>query len=255
MLPAPDRAELRRINVQLTQLALQQCAPENGVVANQILFDTLICESLLEFAAHGVTPDDLLRLSRDFDVVFPWSLAYGNVRNPFNARFVRLPLALAFPRTVDEVVAGVGFVRDHELSVSIRSGNNSYEGFSSDNDVVIDLTFLTLGRGAPDVQLRVDAGAGLVHVASGVRFGPLYTELARHELTFAGGQCSPVYVGGFVGTGGVGFATRAFGFGCDQLVEVEYVLADGSVVVANAANQHADLWRATKGAGALVLEA
>src|SRR5262249_14485535 len=37
---------------------------------------------------------------------------------------------------------------------------------------------------------------------------------------------------------------------CDQLEEVEYVLADGRVVVANATNAYADLYRATKGAGA-----
>jgi FAD/FMN-containing dehydrogenase len=59
-----------------------------------------------------------------------------------------------------------------------------------------------------------------------------------------------VCVGGLVGTGGVGFSTRDFGYACDQLVEVQYVLADGRVVVANASNQYADLYRATKGAGA-----
>jgi hypothetical protein len=34
---------------------------------------------------------------------------------------------------------------------------------------VIDLTFLTLGRGVPDEQVRLDLQAGVVHVASGVR--------------------------------------------------------------------------------------
>jgi len=250
LLPLEDRVALRTINFHLTELALQQCAPANAVVANQILFDTLVCESLLEFAAHGVLPDDLLSLSRTFDVVFPWSAVYGDARTPYNMRFVRLPLVIAFPRTVDHVVFWVNFIRDHKFSVSIRSGGNSYEAFSSDNDVILDLTFLTLGRTAPGEQIRVDVSAGVVHVASGVRFGPLYTEIGKQGVTVAAGQCSQVCPGGFVGTGGVGFATRAFGFGGDQLVEVEYVLADGSVVVANAGNQFADLYRASKGAGA-----
>ena len=72
----------------------------------------------------------------------------------------------------------------------------------------------------------------------------------RARVTVAAGQCSPVCLGGLVGTGGVGFSTRAFGYVCDQLVEAECVLADGSVVVANASNEHADLFRAIKGAGA-----
>jgi len=247
ILPLADRAALREINVRLTQRAIDQCVAEGGA-ANQIQFGTLICLALADFAAHEVSAEDLLALSRDFDVVFPWSLSYGNDRTPFNFRFVKLPLAIAFPRTVEDVVFWVSFVRDHELSVSIRSGNNSYEGLSSSNEVVIDLTFLTLKE---DTQWEVDAEKSVVHVASGVRLGVLYTELAKLGLTLpGGGQCAPVCVGGLVGTGGVGFSTRGFGFACDQLVEVQYVLADGSVVVANASNQYADLYRASKGAGA-----
>ncbi len=250
LLSAAELSTLRSLNVRLTELALQQCSPDNAVVANQILFDTLICEYLLDFAVqHGVTADELLRLSRDFDVVFPWSLFYGDARVPYNNRFVRYPMIIAFPRTVDQVVFWVNFVREHRFSVSIRSGGNSYEAFSSDNDVIIDLTGLTLGRSTPAEQFRVDLNAGVVHVASGVRFGPLYTAMDKQGVTLAAGQCSQVCVGGFVGTGGVGFATRGFGFGADQLVEVEYVLADGSVVVATATNQYADLLRASRGAG------
>lgn len=138
-----------------------------------------------------------------------------------------------------------------QFSVSIRSGDNCYESFSIDNDIVIDLTFLALRRPRRrDEQFRVDLKAGVVHVAAGVRLGVLYTELARFGVTLAAGQCSPVCLGSLVGTGGVGFSTRAFGYVCDQLAEVEYVLADGRIVVANATNEHADLFRVTKGAGA-----
>jgi FAD binding domain len=250
ILPIADQAALREINVRLTQLAIDQCAAGGGA-RNQVEFGTLICLALADFATHDVFPDDLLRLSRDFDVVFPWSIAYGNARTPFNFRLVRLPLAIAFPRTVNDVVFWVTFVRDHGLSVSIRSGNNSYEGLSSTGEVVIDLTFLKLKlQGSPDAQFHIDANAGVVHVSPGVRLGVLYTELFERGFALAGGQCAPVCVGGLVGTGGVGFVTREFGFACDQLTEVQCVLADGSVVVANASNQYADLYRACKGAGA-----
>jgi hypothetical protein len=251
LLPLADQLALRKINVGLTRLAMQQCAV--GGVANQIVFDTLICEALADFLAHGVSPNRLLAVSRDFYVVFLWSLAYGGARTTFNARFLRFPLAIAFPRTVAEVVFWVNFARDHRFSVSIRSGNNCYESFDIDNEIVIDLTFLTLsasGYGTTDEQVLLDLAAGVAHVAPGVRLGVLYTELARRGVAFAGGQCSPVCIGGLVATGGVGYSTRAFGYACDQLVEVEFVLADGSVVVATAANKYADLFRAAKGAGA-----
>jgi hypothetical protein len=202
LLPVADRVALRRINVELTRLAIRQCAGACGV-ANQIVFDTLICEALaLFFCAHDVSADRLLALSRDFDAVFLWSLAYGNARTTFNARFVRFPLAVVFPCTVEEVVFWVGFVREHRFSVSIRSGNNCYESFDIDNEIVIDLTFLVL-RGSSE-QFQLEPQAGVVHVAPGVRLGVLYTELARLGFAFAGGQCSPVCIGGLVATGGAG---------------------------------------------------
>src|SRR6185436_18429740 len=104
----------------------------------------------------------------------------------------------AFPRTVDEVGFWVGWVGDHGLTVAIRSGNNSYEGLSSANQVIIDLTFLTLD-GEDGAQFRIDAGAGVVHAAPGVRLGVLYPALDRAGFAFPGGQCPPVCVGGLVG--------------------------------------------------------
>ncbi|HEX7193223.1 MAG TPA: FAD-binding protein, partial [Thermoanaerobaculia bacterium] len=117
------------------------------------------------------------------------------------------------------------------------------------NRIVIDLTFLTLDG---EKQFEIDASdpnQAIVRVASGVRLGVLYTDLANAGFAFAGGQCAPVCVGGLVGTGGIGWSTRRFGWACDQLVAVECVLANGEIISADEHN-HADLYRACKGAGA-----
>lgn len=253
LLSGADRESLRAINVSLTRLAFEQCAADAGA-RNQIDLGTQICVALADFEAHGVERDHLLALAAGYDVVFPWSLLYGNARTPFNRRLVRLPLAIAFPRTVDEVVHWVNFVRDHDLTVSVRSGNNSYEGLSSTNEVIIDVSFLTIRQprapAQPGAQFEIDAQKQVVRVSPGVRLGVLYTELAQAGFALSGGQCAPVCIGGLVGTGGVGFATRRFGWTCDGLAEVDVVLADGSVVTANARNEYSDLYRACKGAGA-----
>src|ERR1043165_2126975 len=215
---------------------------------HQVEFGTQICNALDEFEVHGVGADRLCALSRDHDIIFPWSLQYGNVRQPFNQRLTPLPLAIVYPRTAADVSFWVNFVRGHGFSVSIRSGNNSYEGLSTLNQIVIDLTFLTLDG---EKQFEIDTSdpnTPLVRVASGVRLGVLYTELANAGFAFAGGQCAPVCVGGLVGSGGIGSSTRRFGWACDQLVAVECVLANGEIVTADE-RQHADLYRACKGAG------
>lgn len=246
LLSGGDRKRLREINVSLTKLAFDQCAVDAGA-RNQIDLGTQICLALLDFEAHDVAHETLVELAAKYDVVFPWSLQYGDARTPFNRRLVRLPLAIVFPRTLDEVVHWVNFIYKHSFTVSIRSGNNSYEGLSSTNEVVMDVSFLTI---KPGLQYEIDAEKGVVHVSPGVRLGVLYTELGKANFALSGGQCAPVCIGGLVGTGGVGFASRKFGWTCDGLVEVEVVLADGKVVVANADNEYADLYRACKGAGA-----
>lgn len=50
-------------------------------------------------------------------------------------------------------------------------------------------------------------------------------------------------------TGGITFFTARYGFACDQVVSYEAVLADGSIVTAEAAGEYADLFRALKGGG------
>ena len=47
--------------------------------------------------------------------------------------------------------------------------------------------------------------------------------------------------------GGFGYISRAYGLACDTIAEVEVVLADGTVVVANANNNSDLLWASQGG--------
>ena len=47
---------------------------------------------------------------------------------------------------------------------------------------------------------------------------------------------------GFHAGGGFGYVSRAYGLACDTIAEVEVVLADGTVVIANANNNSDLLW-------------
>jgi len=108
----------------------------------------------------------------------------------------------------------------HEPRIERAADDTTSKSNSANQEIVIDLTFLTVQSRSfqrSSEQFRLDPQAGVVHVASGVRLRVLYTELAKSAVTVAAGQCSPVCLGGLVGTGGVGFSTRAFGYVCDQL--------------------------------------
>lgn len=68
------------------------------------------------------------------------------------------------------------------------------------------------------------------------------------NVMVAGGRERDVAVAGFLLGGGTSLYTCRVGFGCDQVVNFEVVLADGRIVQANP-DQHADLFKVLKGGG------
>jgi FAD/FMN-containing dehydrogenase len=89
-------------------------------------------------------------------------------------------------------------------------------------------------------------------IASILPGGPwqeVYETLAPHGVIVTGGRAGTVGVGGFLTGGGNSFHAASHGMACDTVVNFEVVLANGSIVNANA-NQNADLWVALKGGSA-----
>ncbi|KAH7311326.1 hypothetical protein B0I35DRAFT_481303 [Stachybotrys elegans] len=62
----------------------------------------------------------------------------------------------------------------------------------------------------------------------------------------AGGRVAPVGVGGFISGGGISYLSPKYGWSCDTVQNFEIVLANGSIVNANA-QENPDLWQALKG--------
>lgn len=70
----------------------------------------------------------------------------------------------------------------------------------------------------------------------------------NNVIAVGGGAVSPGAIGGWASGGGHGPASRNYGFGADQILEAEVMLADGRVVTANAC-ENSDLYRAMRGGG------
>lgn len=76
-----------------------------------------------------------------------------------------------------------------------------------------------------------------------------YKYIEPYGIAVAGGRTGGVGVAGLLTGGGISWYVPRVGFCCDQIVNVEVVLADGSVINANE-HENEDLWRALKGASA-----
>ncbi|KAJ0106895.1 FAD binding domain-containing protein [Diaporthe amygdali] len=155
------------------------------------------------------------------------------------------PWCFVQPQTVGEVslalttlaAAGQGAGDWH---IAIRGGGHSFPpGVNNiENGVTIDMGLFN--------QTTYNAGSGLASVGPGGHWTGAYTELARSNVTVVGGREGQVGIGGFLLGGGNSYYTFRQGFGCDNVVNFEVVLADGSLVNANSTSHH-DLYRALKG--------
>jgi len=85
----------------------------------------------------------------------------------------------------------------------------------------------------------------IASIQPGGRWQDVYETLAPYGVTVTGGRAGSVGIGGFITGGGNSFHSSSHGMACDTVANFEVVLADGSIVNANA-NENSDLWVALK---------
>jgi FAD/FMN-containing dehydrogenase len=126
------------------------------------------------------------------------------------------------------------------VSFAIRSGGHSYEGFSQNADLVIDV------RGMAAVQLAADKKS--VSIGSGASLGGVYKALEPSGRAIPAGTCFPVGVAGHSLDGGFGLLGRPFGLACDSVLSMEVVDASGQILNVSD-KENPDLFWALRGGG------
>lgn len=146
------------------------------------------------------------------------------------------------PTSAAEVSAAIVFANSHSLPFTVCGGGHSTSGQSSKGaeGVVIDLSLIR--------EVTVDAAAQTITYGGGCLWSEVDEAASQHGLATPGGTVNHTGVGGLVLGGGFGFLSPRHGLTIDVLLEVEAVLADGSVVTASD-TQNADLFWALRGAG------
>jgi FAD/FMN-containing dehydrogenase len=174
-------------------------------------------------------------------LIGPEDADYEEARAVFNAMIDKRPALIARVADADDVVAAVGFAREHGLPLAIRGGGHNGGGLGTvDDGVVIDLSLLK--------DVEVDPEARTVRVAGGCTWGEVDRATGEYGLATPSGIISTTGVGGLTLGGGLGHLTRKCGLSIDNLLEAELVLADGEKVRANA-EEHPDLYWAIRGGG------
>lgn len=93
-------------------------------------------------------------------------------------------------------------------------------------------------------DVAYDSATQTARVGSGLTWRAVYAALAPHNVSVAGARNPGVGVGGLLLGGGYSFKTNQVGLGIDNIVRMETVLPNGTVVNVTAADP--DLWFALR---------
>lgn len=158
----------------------------------------------------------------------------------YSANAALAPSCMVLPTTTEEVSKIATLIHKTKCQFGMRAGGHS--AFAGSNSVAAGVT---VDFGYMN-KTTYTAGEETAGVQAGSTWGLAYEALDPFNVTVVGGRASVVGVGGFITGGGYSFHSNAAGFGCDNVRNFEIVLANGTVVNANA-DENTDLWRAQKG--------
>ena len=159
----------------------------------------------------------------------------------YNAMIDKRPRWIVTCSTVADVVDAVNYARKKQLLLAIRCGGHNGPGFGScDGGLVIDMS--------PMKQVDVDPATRTIRVEAGCTQGDVDRATSVYGLAVPAGLVSTTGIAGLTLGGGTGYLTRKHGLTIDNLIEVEIVLADGSVVTASE-TRHPELFWALRGGG------
>lgn len=192
-------------------------------------------------AALNIPLDALAKLENELQgtLAVQGDAAYKANEKTWNQAFHERPALIAFCQVALDVRHCLTFAKTWSLQVVCRSGGHSTAGFClATGALIVDVSQIN--------DVHIDAGALRATVGAGTSFGKLNHVLDLYGLHVPGGGCPDVCVGGYMQGGGYGFTSRMFGINCDNVLQVDVMLADGTIVVANAA-QNQDLFWAVRG--------
>jgi FAD/FMN-containing dehydrogenase len=167
---------------------------------------------------------------------------YEETRKVWNGMIDRRPVLIARCAGVADVAAAVGFARTHGLLLSVRGGGHNTPGIAvCEGGLMIDLAGMR--------SVRVDPGQRTARVEGGATWRDFDRETQLFGLATTGGAISHTGVGGLTLGGGLGWLAGKHGLACDNLLSVDLVTAEGTVLTASAADNAALFWGLRGGGG------
>ncbi|KAI0542084.1 hypothetical protein GGR58DRAFT_453902 [Xylaria digitata] len=179
---------------------------------------------------------------------FPSSATYeSSVASYFTIQAASLrPDCIISPETAEDVAKAVRLLTHRSLSLvegnegacpfAIRSGGHAFRANAAniDRGVTLDLRRLN--------SINVSPSKSTVSIGVGNTWDTVYAKLDAMNLSVNGGRTAGVGVGGLSLGGGISYFGTRYSWTSDTITNFEVVLANGSIVNANATSNPALHW-------------
>ncbi|EGG17729.1 hypothetical protein DFA_08728 [Cavenderia fasciculata] len=175
--------------------------------------------------------------------------AFNDARFGYNYRYNRIPRYILQCTSTNDVLLALDFAQTGsetatvpQLQVSVRSGGHSAEMFGVlDDRIVIDVSLMK--------NISVDINQMTITAQPGLKWVEFYNyTINNYQVGTPGGSCPSVGIGGLSLGGGANDLSTVYGMNLDNILELEVVLANRTVVTASY-SQNPDLFWALRGAG------
>lgn len=153
-------------------------------------------------------------------------------------------------KSVEDIQVALQFAAAHDIQVSIKSSGHTYQGQSTARGSLMLWMrhFPTDGTVKPHTDSCGTAHSAVVSVAGGQNFDDTLFAV-KDEYHIQTGTCKSVVLGGgWLMGGGMSYVGRTYGYGVDNVVSFDIVLANGDLVTADAC-ENQDLFWALRGGG------
>ena len=148
---------------------------------------------------------------------------------------------MVYVGSAEDISSTILLSRKHSVDFVVCGGKHSSSGASSiTGGLVLDMGKMR--------RVEVELASKTVRVQGGCIWKDVDEAAAEHGLAMVGGTVNHTGVGGLTLGGGYGWLSGRYGLTIDNLLRVQMVLADGSIVFASK-DENPNLFWAVRGAG------
>lgn len=183
----------------------------------------------MSYVSNTQLPFDLLSPTFEGELYFDNSTQHQAIRKLYATDasvYQELPIAVALPRTVQDIQKLIHFATEHGITLIPRAAGTSLAGQVVGNGIVVDISKYF------DKILEINVEERWVRVQPGVIRDDLNFVLKPYGLMFGPetSTANRAMIGGMIGNNSCGLHSISWGTTRDHLLEVKVLLSDGSEI-------------------------